>query len=75
MKDFYFDTAIGNSLALEFLIKFLGSTDRIMFGTDHPYVDSAEVNTISFINETDLKRKERKEIYFENAEELFGIGN
>jgi predicted TIM-barrel fold metal-dependent hydrolase len=75
LKDFYFDTAIGNSLALEFLIKFLGSADRIMFGTDHPYVDSAEINTIDFIEDTCLTKKERKKIYFKNAESLFVLGN
>jgi len=74
LKDFYYDTGIGNPLALEYLLKFLGSDDRIMFGTDHPYVDSAEANTISFINETKLSNRQRDKIYFKNAERLYGIG-
>lgn len=73
LKDFYYDTGIGNPLALKYLKEFLGSADRIMFGTDHPYVDSAEANTIDFINDTHLSEVERKKIYFKNAESLFGI--
>ncbi len=73
LKDFYYDTAIGNPEALEFLMKFLGSADRIFFGTDHPYVDSAESNTIAYMNDTSLSENERKKICFKNAESLFGI--
>jgi predicted TIM-barrel fold metal-dependent hydrolase len=73
LKDFYYDTAIGNPEALEFLIKFLGSADKIMFGTDHPYVPSAEESTIEYIKHTPLSKKESKKIYFKNAESLFGI--
>jgi len=73
LKKFYYDTAIGNPLALKYLIEFLGSGDRILFGTDHPWVDSAEANTIDYIQKTSLTKKERKKIYFKNAENLFGI--
>lgn len=73
LKLFYYDAAIGNPEALKFLIKFLGSTDRIMFGTDHPYVPSAEEGTIKYIKDTPLTKKQRRKIYFKNAKELFGI--
>jgi predicted TIM-barrel fold metal-dependent hydrolase len=73
LKNFYFDTANGNPLALRYLIDFLGSTDNILFGTDHPQVDCAEAKTISYINDTKLNEEERTKIYFKNAERLLGI--
>lgn len=75
LKHFYYDTAIGNPEALRFLIKFLGSANQIIFGTDHPYVPAAEASTIAYIQETGLSKKRLKKIYFKNAEELFGIGD
>ena len=73
LKDFYYDTGIGNSGALEFLLKFLGSDEKILFGTDHPYVNSAEAGTIEYIQNSDLTKKAKEKIYFKNAERLFGI--
>ncbi len=73
LKHFYYDTAIGNPDALKFLLSFLGSSDRILFGTDHPYVDSAESKTVAYIEKSGLGKQERDKIYFKNAEKLFGL--
>ena len=72
LKHFYYDTALGHSAALELCAKVVG-TDRIIFGTDHPYVDSCEARTIDYISRTSLTVVERDRIYSENARALFGF--
>ncbi len=67
LKDFYYDSSMGNPEALTFLIEFLGSADRIFFGTDHPYVNAAEATTIEYIDKTYLTPMERRKIYRRNA--------
>ena len=46
----------------------------IMFGTDHPYNRCGEAVTIEYITDTKLIKKQTEEIYFKNAENLYGIG-
>lgn len=72
LKHFYYDTALGHSAALELCLKVIG-TDRIIFGTDHPYVHNAEARTIDYISRTRLTVKERDKIYSENAKDLLGL--
>ena len=72
LKMFYYDTAIGNPEALRFCTDLVGE-DRILFGTDHPYVESAERFTVDYINETKLTSREREKLYFKNASALFKI--
>jgi predicted TIM-barrel fold metal-dependent hydrolase len=69
LGQFYYDTALGNSEALELCLKVAG-VDHILFGTDHPYVEKGEVKTIDFINRTRLTGEERDKIYSLNARRL-----
>jgi predicted TIM-barrel fold metal-dependent hydrolase len=61
LGQFYYDTALGNSEALKLCLKVVGG-DHILFGTDHPYVEKAEVKTIDFINQTRLTGEEREDL-------------
>jgi predicted TIM-barrel fold metal-dependent hydrolase len=70
LKQFYYDTALGNPEALELCLKVVG-VDQILFGTDHPYVEKAEAKTINFISSTRLTVGERDKIYSLNARKLF----
>lgn len=70
LGQFYYDTALGNSEALELCLKVVG-VNRILFGTDHPYVEKAEAKTINFVNGTRLTVDERDKIYSLNASKLF----
>jgi aminocarboxymuconate-semialdehyde decarboxylase len=70
LEHFYYDTALGNPQAMELCLKVVGA-DRILFGTDHPYVEKAEAKTIDFISRTRLTVEERDKIYSLNASNLF----
>jgi predicted TIM-barrel fold metal-dependent hydrolase len=70
LGQFYYDTALGNSEALELCLKVVG-VNHILFGTDHPYVEKGEVKTIDYINRTRLTGEERDKIYNLNASKLF----
>lgn len=72
LKQFYYDTAMGNPEALELCLRVVG-TDRILFGTDHPYVEKAEAKTIDFIGRARLTQKERDKIFTLNARKLFSL--
>jgi aminocarboxymuconate-semialdehyde decarboxylase len=72
LQHFYYDTALGNPQALELCLKVVGA-DRILFGTDHPYVEKAEAKTIDFISGTRLTPEERGKIYLQNAKKLFAL--
>lgn len=69
---FYYDTALGNPQALGLCLTVVGA-DRILFGTDHPYVEKAEAKTIDFISGTRLTSEERGKIYSQNARKLFAL--
>ena len=45
--------------------------DRILFGSDHPYENAAEM--VEFVNEIPLTDAEREAVYFRNAEEKLNI--
>jgi predicted TIM-barrel fold metal-dependent hydrolase len=70
LAQFYYDTALGNSEALELCLKVVGC-DRILFGTDHPYIEKAEAKSIDFIDRTGLAADVRDKIYRLNADKLF----
>jgi predicted TIM-barrel fold metal-dependent hydrolase len=72
LRHFYYDTAIGNPEALELCLRIVGA-DRILFGTDHPYIQKGEAKTIDYISRAKLTADERDKIYSENAKKLFGL--
>ncbi len=72
LRHFFYDTAMGNSEALELCLKVIGA-DRILFGTDHPYVELAEAKTTDYISKTGLSSEELDAIYSENAKKLFAL--
>lgn len=70
LADFFYDTALGNPEALELCLKVVGD-NRILFGTDHPYVEKAEVKGIDIIDRTGLAEDVKNKIYRLNADKLF----
>jgi aminocarboxymuconate-semialdehyde decarboxylase len=70
LTQFYYDTALGNSEALDLCIKIVGS-DRILFGTDHPYIERAEAKGIDFIDQAGLDADVKDKIYRLNAYRVF----
>ncbi len=69
---FYYDSAVGNTEALELCVKLFG-IERILFGTDYPYLENAEIKTVDYINRAKLSEQERKQLFHLNAEKLFDI--
>jgi aminocarboxymuconate-semialdehyde decarboxylase len=72
LKMFYYDTAIGNPEALQ-LCESILDENKILFGTDHPYIDSAEYRTIDYLKRTKITNNQREKIYFKNARNLFNL--
>jgi predicted TIM-barrel fold metal-dependent hydrolase len=70
LADFYYDTALGNPEALELCLKVVGH-NRILFGTDHPYIEKAEAKGIDFIDRAGLAADVKDKIYRLNADKLF----
>ena len=73
LKQFYYDTAIGSPLSLELCLKVSGGSDRILFGSDHPYISWCEARTIDYLSKTKLTVDERNNIYSRNAHKLFDL--
>lgn len=74
-KKFYVDTAIlGNSKALELAVDYFG-IDKVLFGTDAPLgviPAGATHNIVDAIEQMSLSDNDKKKIYSENFERLFG---
>jgi predicted TIM-barrel fold metal-dependent hydrolase len=72
LKMFYYDTANGNPEALQ-LCESILDENKILFGTDHPYIESSERMTIEYINRAKISKKQVKKLYFKNAIALFKL--
>jgi len=72
LKMFYYDTAIGNPEALQ-LCESVLDENKILFGCDHPYIESAERVNIDFLNKTKITPKQLEKIYSKNAIALFKL--
>jgi aminocarboxymuconate-semialdehyde decarboxylase len=72
LKKFYYDTAIGNPEALQ-LCESILDENKILFGTDHPFIESSERVTIEYINKTEITKRQVEKIYFNNAKTLFKL--
>ncbi|MEC9259058.1 MAG: amidohydrolase family protein, partial [Candidatus Poribacteria bacterium] len=71
MKDVYLDTVSPSRQALEYACEFSGA-DRLLFGSDHPWV-SPQI-FVKIIDEMKISELEKEKIYYQNAKSLFGIG-
>jgi len=72
LKMFYYDAAIGNPEALQ-LCESILDENRILFGTDHPYIESAEQRAIDYLQRTKITKEQIEKIYFKNARALFKL--
>jgi aminocarboxymuconate-semialdehyde decarboxylase len=68
VKQFYFDTCTFYEPPLMMAHKYIGG-DRLMFGTDYPYVDE----TRGYIDALPLERADKDAIMGGNAERLFKL--
>ena len=71
LKRVYLDTCSPSTQALQFACDFSGP-QRIVFGTDHPWVDPKIFFEI--IDRLEISDDERSQIYSDNAKTLFRIG-
>ena len=71
MKDVYLDTVSPSRQALEYACEFSGA-DRLLFGSDHPWV-SPQI-FVKIIDEMKISELEKEKIYYQNAKSLFGVG-
>ncbi|MBM3239797.1 amidohydrolase [Candidatus Poribacteria bacterium] len=67
----YLDTVSPSALAMRFAYDFAGP-DRLLFGSDHPWVDIR--NFIELIEEMDISQENKARIFGLNAQRLFKIG-
>lgn len=66
----YLDTVSPSPLALKFAYDFAGP-DRLLFGSDHPWVD---INTfVRLIEEMDIPQEDKDRIFGMNARKLFRV--
>jgi len=67
----YLDMVSPSALAMRFAYDFAGP-DRLLFGSDHPWVDIE--NFIKLIEEMDISQEDKARIFGLNAQRLFKIG-
>ena len=67
----YLDMVSPSALAMRFAYDFAGS-DRLLFGSDHPWVDIG--NFIELIEDMDISQEDKTKIFGLNAQKLFKIG-
>jgi predicted TIM-barrel fold metal-dependent hydrolase len=72
LKMFYYDTANGNPEALQLCENILDE-NKILFGTDHPYIEGCERMTIDYLNRTKITKRQLGKIYSKNATALFKL--
>lgn len=72
LKMFYYDTASGNPEALK-LCESILDENKILFGADHPYIESAERVAIDYLSRTKITKKQLNKIYYQNALDLFKL--
>lgn len=66
----YFDMVSPSALAMKFIYDFAGA-DRLLFGSDHPWVDIGVFSKL--IKEMDIPEEDRNRIFGLNAQKLFKI--
>ena len=69
-KRVFLDTVSPSALALRFAYDFAGA-DRLIFGSDHPWVDIGLF--VELIEGLEIPSEERDRIWSENARNLFRI--
>jgi len=67
----YLDTVSPSSLALRYAYDFAGP-DRLIFGSDHPWVSVDSLTTL--VEEMSIVEADKAKIFGLNAQSLFGIG-
>ena len=67
----YLDMVSPSALALRYAYDFAGP-ERLLFGSDHPWVDVSIFATL--IEEMDIPAQHKEMIFGDNAQQLFGIG-
>lgn len=72
LKMFYYDTASGNPEALQ-LCESILDENKILLGTDHPYIESAERIAIDYLKRTKITKNQLEKIYFKNGRDLFKL--
>jgi predicted TIM-barrel fold metal-dependent hydrolase len=72
LQMFYYDTAGGTPEALV-LCESILDQNKILFGTDHPFLDNAERGTIEYINRAKITDQQREKVYSKNAATLFKL--
>jgi aminocarboxymuconate-semialdehyde decarboxylase len=72
LRMFYYDTAVGNPEALQ-LCESILDENKILFGSDHPYFESGERQTIDYLNKTKITTGQLEKIYFKNATALLKL--
>ena len=70
LRHIYLDTVSPSLEALHYAYEFVGD-HRLLFGTDHPWVDMPRF--VGLIEEMDITEKARSRIFGENAAGLFGL--
>lgn len=71
MKDIYLDTVSPSRQALEYAYEFSGP-NRLLFGSDHPWVFPKIF--VDIINKMKISDLDKEKIYYQNAKSLFDIG-
>jgi predicted TIM-barrel fold metal-dependent hydrolase len=70
LEQVYFDIVSPSSQALRFVYDFSGA-DRLVFGTDHPWVDPRVF--LDLVSAMDITREEKSRILGGNARDLFHL--
>lgn len=71
LKELYFDIVSPSSQALKFIYDFAG-VGKLLFGTDHPWVDPQVF--IDLVEGMEISDEEKQQIYSGNAKKLFNLG-
>lgn len=69
-KNIYVTTSGQNSHAAFRCTKSILGMDHILFGSDYPYEKPEEVR--DFLRELEISQTEREQLFYKNAEEVFG---
>ena len=70
LQRIYLDTVSPSAQALQYAYEFSGA-DRLLFGTDHPWVDIPRF--VRLIEEMPIREADKARIFSENAIELFDL--
>ncbi len=70
LQSIYFDTVSPSVQALQYAYEFAGA-ERLLFGTDHPWVDMPRF--VGLIEEMRISEADKARIFGENAKKLFNL--